>query len=396
MSNAMNAVSAARRALVLDQPFFGVLSLKLELVEDSSSSTKTMKTDGKRLWFNPKFVGSITKHELVGVVAHEVLHCTNGHVWRREHRDARLWNEAADYAINPIVLDAGMQLPKNALIDFSYKGKSPEEIYEILRQQQQGQGQQQQGQGQQQQGQGQQQQQQGQSQEEGDEEEDFGCGQVIDCDEESSAETKTEWSAAVLNAAKQAQAFGKLPAGMERLVEEIKNPPQDWRSILRRFIQETSKCDYSWKMPNQRFLHTGLYLPSLRSETMPPIVIAIDTSGSVSSQMINQFSQEINAIANEMQPETIYIIYCDAKIHGVDVFERGEPITIKPKGFGGTDFRPVFKWVEEEGIDIACLVYLTDMAGAFPKYEPNYPVLWGDTYGYFPQPWGEKIKIHIS
>lgn len=399
----MDRVSAARRSLILDQPFFGVLALKLELIEDQSPATKTLKTDGKRLWFNPEYVATLSKYELVGVMAHEVLHCANGHVWRREHRDPQDWNEAADLAINPIVLDAGMVLPEGALDGSAYKGMSPEEIYERRKQEKSQQQQSEGGADQSQKSQNQNQNQnqgQGQGQpnsesEGGDQDDDFGCGQIIDCDEQSTTQTKAEWSAAVLSAAKSAQATGKLPKGMERLIEEIKNPPQDWRSILRRFVQQNAREDYSWRMPNKRFLYSGLYLPSMASESMPPMVIAIDTSGSIDSMTCNQFAKEVNSIVQDMQPETVYIVYCDAKVQGVDVFEKGEPITIIPKGFGGTDFRPVFKWVEEQGIDPSCLVYLTDMAGPFPKNEPDFPVLWGDTYGYFPQPWGEKVKISV-
>ncbi len=95
-------VSAARRNLVLDHPFFGVLSLKLELVEDSS--VPSFRTDGRQLRFNPEFALGLNRYEAQGVVAHEVLHCANGHVWRRGSRDPKVWNLACDYAINPMLL----------------------------------------------------------------------------------------------------------------------------------------------------------------------------------------------------------------------------------------------------------------------------------------------------
>lgn len=133
MSKAMEAVSAARRNLVLDHPFFGVLSLRLDLVENGS--VRTLETDGRKLWFNPEYVNTLSKHELQGVVAHEVLHCANGHVWRMEHRNEMQWNHACDYVVNPIVLDAGMVLPQGMLDGTPYKGMSAEEVYERLNQQ---------------------------------------------------------------------------------------------------------------------------------------------------------------------------------------------------------------------------------------------------------------------
>ena len=388
----MNQVSAARRNLILDQPFFGVLSLKLELIEDRVS-TKTLKTDGKNLWFNPEYVAKLSKHELVGVMAHEVLHCSNGHTWRRQHRDPREWNEAADLAINPIVLAAGMVLPKGALDGTPYIGMSVEEIFERRRKEKQ----EQQSQGATTQGQPPTQGHQSQSGAPHEQEpDDSDFGEVVDCEESEAQEARADWSAAVLNAAKQAQALGRLPAGMERLIQEIKNPPQDWRAILRRFVQQNATSDYSWTVPNGRYLHLGLYMPSLRSESMPPMVVAVDTSGSIDDLVVSQFASEINTIVDELQPQAVDIVYCDAKVQGVDVFEQGEPIAIKPKGFGGTDFRPVFEWVEKEGITPSCLVYLTDMEGAFPKNEPGFPVLWGDINGLYPPPWGEHVRIRCN
>ena len=379
----MDRVSAARRDLILDYPFFGVLSLKLDLVEDLQC--ETFVTDGAKIVFNPEFANSLDRHELAGVIAHEVLHCSNGHPWRREHRDHERWNYACDYAINPILLEAGLTLPKDALDGSPYKGMSAEEIYAQLESQEQQSGSgsdKSQGQSN---GQGQ-----------GGKQQANSCGKVADCDQSNQAEMKADWAASVLRAAKQAQAIGKLPGGLERLVEEIKNPPQDWRSILRRFVQENATSDYSWKMPNPRYLHSGLYLPALRSENMPSMVVAIDTSGSINDVVVGQFAKELDSIVEEMQPERVHVVYCDAKVRKVDVFERGELVTIAPQGGGGTDFRPVFDWVEEEGIEPSCLVYLTDMAGRFPDGNPAYPVLWGDTSNRRSAPWGDVVQIRCD
>jgi predicted metal-dependent peptidase len=449
MSKAMEAVSAARRNLVLDHPFFGVLSLRLDLVENGS--VRTLETDGRKLWFNPEYVNTLSKHELQGVVAHEVLHCANGHVWRMEHRNETQWNHACDYVVNPIVLDAGMVLPQGMLDGTPYKGMSAEEVYERLDQQppssqkpestpdeeegesgdessaETGQPQQQDGvedgsdsqpgsgngdgddevQSSNEQGDGQDgddgQGNNGGGGDDGGQGESQGddqpipngseCGQIRPCADDAQPELQADWSSAVLNAAKRAESMGRLPAGLERLVEDIKNPPQDWRAILRRFVQQNAMSDYSWRQPNVRFMYAGLYMPALRSETMPPMVVAVDTSGSIDEITLSQFAREIDNIAGDMQPERVYVVYCDAEIHGVDTFERGEPIALNPKGFGGTDFRPVFEWVEEEGLQPSCLVYLTDLAGDFPIAPPGYPVLWGDTSVYGPPPWGESVRI---
>jgi predicted metal-dependent peptidase len=66
---------------------------------------------------------------------------------------------------------------------------------------------------------------------------------------------------------------------------------------------------------------------------------------------------------------------------------------LKALGGGGTDFAPVFKHVEEQGIEAACLVYLTDMYGSFPKSAPDYPVLWVSTSHIDNAPFGEVLSF---
>ena len=76
-----------------------------------------MATDGSRIVYNPAFVDELKPAELEGTLAHEVLHCALGHQCRRGQRDPELWNEAADLAINPILIGNGFTLPAGALIE---------------------------------------------------------------------------------------------------------------------------------------------------------------------------------------------------------------------------------------------------------------------------------------
>lgn len=374
MSKAKQQMSDARRAMVLDHPFFGVLGLKLEMIEDHQE--ETLATDGKRLFYNSSFVESLSRDELMGVIAHEVLHCSNGHVWRREGRDPRKWNKACDYAINPIVLDAGMVLPEGCLVNPDYAGKSAEEIFALLQSDDEGLD--------------------SSDSKESEKSDGSNCGKVLDCPPTDSPEIQADWSSAVLTAAKYAESAGKLPNGIDRLIQRIKNPPQDWRSILRRFVQSSSQNDYSWKQPNGRYLHAGIYMPKLHAESMGVMVVAVDTSGSIDDVILGQVEKEIDSISLEMRPEKIVVLYCDNQIRGTQEFMGDDLISLSPKGGGGTDFCPVFEWVEQEGITPACLVYLTDMFGTFPEYPPSYPVLWADTAGYKKAPWGEKVEVNCS
>jgi predicted metal-dependent peptidase len=363
----------ARTNLLMDHEFFGALATRLDLV--ASERFPTMATDGRSIYYNPAFVEKMTVHETCGVICHEVLHVTQGHCWRRGGREYKAWQRATDLAINPIILNAGLVLPTGGLVNPKYDGWAAEQIYPLEQQEQE-------------KGGG------GQGQDSGNEP-DSGCGEVLDNTGPESEVERAEWETAVMQAAQAAKAQGKLPAGMERLVEQLGKARVDWKSVMRRFIQQSCKADYTWKKPAVRYLASGLYLPSLYSEAMPPVVDGIDTSGSVENAELAVFEAEQNAIMREVLPEKLYAVYCDAKVQKVDEFERGEVITFKPKGGGGTDFRPVFSWVEKEGIDPACLVYLTDGMGTYPEQPPPYPVLWVMTTD-VQAPFGEIIKIQME
>jgi predicted metal-dependent peptidase len=109
---------------------------------------------------------------------------------------------------------------------------------------------------------------------------------------------------------------------------------------------------------------------------MGRIVIAVDTSGSIDGVLLSQFTAEMRSIVEDMQPSTTDVMYCDAKVHRVDSFERGEALTIEAAGGGGTSFAPVFEAVEQADEQPVVLVYLTDLYGSFPQDAPSYPVIW--------------------
>jgi predicted metal-dependent peptidase len=123
-------IQKARTALLLDHPFFG--SLLFRLGARVSNLIQTMATDGVSLFYNPAFVETLNAAELAGVLAHEVMHPALQHHTRRGDRDPERWNMACDYAINPLLLDAGLTLPKYVLIDHRFRGMSAERIYNLI------------------------------------------------------------------------------------------------------------------------------------------------------------------------------------------------------------------------------------------------------------------------
>jgi predicted metal-dependent peptidase len=376
----------ARTQILLNHPFFGTLCVRLKLVP---GSVPTMATDGRRIVYNPTFVEGLKAAELEGVLAHEVLHCALAHHCRRGTREPELWNEAADYAVNPILLASGVVLPAGVLVDPAFADLSAEEIYgRLINRSKSGgapdssgapsgtsAGASQPGPAA---GSSSVDQQQPHTQRPG------AVGEVIDASGEdgkaaSQAERlrqEREWGIAAEQAIRSAKACGHEPAGVERALEEERKGKVDWRSVLRDFISASRPSDYSWTPPNRRHLGRGLYLPSVVRSGVGEIVIAVDTSGSVGAEELDQFAAEITAIAEEVQPDRIHVVYWDAAVQSVQEFAPPESVVLSPKGGGGTDFRPPFEWVEEQQLTPACLIYLTDLCCRSYAEPPQYPVLW--------------------
>ena len=115
----------------------------------------------------------------------------------------------------------------------------------------------------------------------------------------------------------------------------------------------------------------------------------------MSEPEMDQFAAELSGIL-EAFDTTIHVVYCDSRVNGSDSFGRQDlPLDISPKGGGGTDYRPVFSWIHEEGLDPACLVYLTDMECMhYPEEEPHYPVLWAQVGNVKKQPpFGDVVAV---
>lgn len=390
-------MTKARVGLVLDQPFFGSLALRMTMREDPTCQTAW--TDGREIGYNPKFINTLSLNQCKGLLAHEVMHVAVGHNLRRQAREHRKWNVAGDYAINGILENSKIELPAGGLVNHAFDAESAESIYNKIpdpppQNGGSGKGQKGSGSGQSQQG-GQGDSDQGQGSDPG------GCGEVRDMknpDGSTLSPAQVEQQAgeqkvAVAQAAQQAKSMGNMPADLARLVEEIVEPKINWREVLRRFVDQCAKNDYRWFPPNRRHVHNGVYLPSVKSEQLPPVVIAVDTSLSIGKEELNQFASEISCILADYHTSCT-VLYCDTRIGNVEEFSTEDlPLTLHPKGGGGTDFRPPFRYVEETNLTPSCLIYLTDMGGKFPTEEPAYPVLWVSSQKDETAPFGEVVEL---
>lgn len=385
MNEIGKAIQKAKISLLLKEAFFGNLLMHLEIVPDTN--VQTFATNGKCIKYSPAYAKHLTRNETSGVLAHEILHCVFKHHLTRDGRDHKLWDDAGDYCINGILFESGFNLPGRPLIDSRFADMTTVQIYNILAAEnppkknsknQNGEG-----------GGGR-----GQSNTAP------SCGVIEDSptlsqtDGQEAGEQESKlWNQRIIQAAINAKMAGKMPAGLDRLITDLLAPKVSWKEILWQFVQEVAQDDYSFIRPNRKYISEGVFLPSLYNETSLDIVVAVDTSGSISQDDLNQAASEISEIQNNIDA-TVYVVYVDAKFEGAQEFNPGDEIKLEAVGGGGTNYIPAFEWVEKKQLDIACMIYLTDgYCSSFPEVEPEYPVLWITNRKRWSVPFGEIVEF---
>jgi predicted metal-dependent peptidase len=147
--------------------------------------------------------------------------------------------------------------------------------------------------------------------------------------------------------------------------------------------------------PSKKYLHVPLYMPSLTGEFVE-FAVAVDTSGSIADEELNQFISEIKNISENFEDYRVHIFACDADVHDIYEIESYDDWPTTYHGRGGTAFIPVFNAIAERGLNISCLLYLTDSYGTFPDVAPDYPVMWVINNPQGTAPWGEIVRLDVN
>lgn len=363
----------ARIQLLIKYPFFGYLAMGLEIQEKNDLEFPTMATDGVHLFYDKNYVDGMDPEELKAVVAHEVMHCALGHLWRIGNRDRLKWNYATDFATNLLLEENGFKLPAHRLLDEAFKEMSSEQIYKLLPDTKKIK------------------------------------GQLIDSHGAWPSEGKVrlddskppedplgkKWQDRMVQAANAAKSRGELPGSLGKLIDDLLEPRLDWKTLLRDMIMETAINDFRFSPSAKKYAWQGIYLPSVHGEALN-IAIGIDTSGSVSKEEFQRFLAEIRGITEQFSNFTINLYFCDAAIHDHILITANDPW---PKSFykydGGTNFIPVFEEIDRKELSISVLVFLTDGEGLFPTAPPEYPVIWILNKEH-EVPWGIRIVMKES
>ncbi len=392
-------VDRAQLRVLFQCPFFAPGVCKLPVAFDDSKGP-TACTDGQTIYWHREFFDKLKDQELVTVLAHEVSHCLLGHVWRAPAgADQDTWNESVDHATNLMLEDFGKQVTgKNMANPFpfpeglkvcknpAFAGMAEEVIYSalsncpkspkgagpgkpgsksVLRQAQSSAGR------------------------------PGAFGEVIPVPAglgSAAAKKQTEWQATLIQSCEAAKMRGELPGSLERFVKDLLNPKVPWWEVLRALLRETVHDDWSWIKPNQYMADSEFILPSLESERMQSVVMGIDSSGSISPEILRQFKSEEQWVLDDLRPAKLVELVCDTRITQEKEYRLGDTIDGKAPGGGGTKLEKIFERIEERGDVPKAVVILTDLETSFPKEVPSYPVIWV-SWGKDEAPFGEVIKV---
>ncbi len=409
-------LATARTRLILEKPFLGALVLRLPMVEGDPKWCETTFSDGKTFYYNSDYIDALDGDQTQFALSHEALHCALSHFFRRGHRVKHRWELACDYAVNPMLINDGLKPTPDAQHLREYEGMTAEEIYPCLedndndgeRDLEQNQkddssndddqnespessgdqdSDRDRKQNDKKDGDGNQE----QSQDQG---KSRGSAPPPAMSQQELEDLSVQWQQRLAGAAQQALQSGKLEGDMARMVDHLLQPKLPWRMLLSTYMTATARDDYSYSRPSSRRGDPAVY-PSLRS-TEINIVVAVDTSGSISEEEIQEFISEVDAIKSQVRAR-VTLLTCDSDLN------YGCPWTFEPwdefifdvpiRGGGGTNFRPVFEWAEDQDRAPNLLIYFTDADGVFPEAEPPFPVTWL-VKGKSTVPFGQRIQLN--
>lgn len=392
-------VYTSRMRILCEYGFYGILLTHMRFSIDEGCGTAY--TDGERIAFSPDFIDQLSDPEIDFVLMHEILHVALQHCFRTGDRDPQTFNIACDIVVNSNIKHSrgdsdsaitlrrygtAMHLTPDGDEGYEY---TAEEVYEMLVDHCKKHNV-------------------AVNPDAGFDEHDkwgkprAGAGATNNGD----GYLSDLWGQRVMDAAKAAEAMdavngrGTVPAGVDRLIGELTNPTVDWRTVLADFVSEEI-TDYSFFPPDRRFSDSDFFLPDLndKEDRAENILFMVDTSGSMSNEMIAEVYSEIKGAIDQFGGKlTGWLGFFDAKAYAAKPFDSvSDLLAIRPKGGGGTDFQVIFDYVRKETLDStpAAIVILTDGYCPFPPESESMgiPVLWIINNNHITPPWGKVTRI---
>ena len=369
-AQARERLITARVGLLLRHSFFGNLATRLQMI-NADEWCSTAATDGKRFYYNSRFIMMLKTKEVEFLVGHEVLHVVYDHMGRRGTRDPQLWNIADDYCVNADlkrhrVGEFITTVP--CLYESKYDGMTAEAVYDDLY----------------------------------DKAEKIDIDKLIDqmlddhmdgdsegkrpkMSPEEREQARQEMKQAIIQAAQSAEA-GSVPKGVERLIKSVTNPVMPWRELIQTNLTSAIRTDYSWMRPSRRSWHMDAVMPGMTPGEEIDVDIAIDMSGSISDTQAQAFLAEIAGMMDAFDGYRVHVFCFDTDIYNPADYTSENMDSIdeyEPKGGGGTDFDAVFDYLKEAGRVPNRLIVFTDGYPCGSWGDPDYCdttwIIHGDT-----------------
>jgi len=441
----MRRISAIRMAAVEKHPFWGYLLMQCRVIAAPGLDAIAATDCRRNIYFNPLRSANLGIRQLGFVLLHEVAHHVQASFSRRQGRDIYLWNCATDFAINRIIADipdpsgitgALWEPPEGILLDRKYDALVAEAIYEALLADREfsarrplavrvrvslpgerkyvngeepatgnpvnpgkeggdGHGKS-----------GRKSDTAGKSSRKGPGKagkenvggevtvEDHGGGIDVhlpgDLDD-TDREALEDMVRAAVGHWMATGRRGKLPGTVERSFLAGK-PKVDWRLVLRNHLAAfLGREEFSRSRPHRKWLAAGLVMPGFQDERIGRVVVALDTSGSITPEELREVVSELAPLAEEV--EDLDLVVADAKVQEVVKLADlpGWIARGKAKGGGGTSHIPVFEWISRSGGQPDLFIGLTDLHTVLPAIRPPFPVLWICPESHGPAPWGRVV-----
>ena len=340
------ALSKAKITLMAKPDSAFYTTIAFSLIHSFDETVNTAATNGSSVVYNPKFFMKLDNEERVFLVLHETMHCAYEHMIRGKNFEHKRFNIAADHVINLQLIERGFRMPVNGYADPQYKGLSAEEVYKLIP------------------------------------DDPFnpmkGFGEDLLEPEQGTEELSSNIQDILVRASIQSRlnndAPGTIPAEIQIFLDNLLNPKLPWQRILQKYFNSFSKNDYSMKKPNRRFF-PRYHLPSLFGENLMDLVIAVDTSGSVSDSDFKTFISETHGILRMFKPKKITLVQFDTCIKSVhSVNSVKELMDIEFKGRGGTDINPVLDWANTNKPQL--LLVFTDGDYRDPSIQTKVKTVW--------------------
>jgi len=363
MVKTADQLAKASKTLILEEPFYGLFLVGLNKTfrKDIPTAGVSKHGIGVQLAVNPDFFDNLSLEHRVGLVKHEILHISFGHLIMRDmYSDKKLFNIAADLEINQYIDSS--YLPEGGITMDSFPelklpAKAGTKVYYDLLS----------------------------------EAKDDGTSPSLDSmlndiegdspydshptwdefDELSEADKKLiekQVEHQLKEVAEQTEKKqGSIPGELAEIISRLRHvePAKfDWKAYLRRFVGNSSVV-YTKKLRrkyNKRYIAN----PGLKIKFKNHILVGVDTSGSVSSGELVEFMNEINHM--HKTGHKITVAQCDTRLNSVEDFNPKKDWNIK--GRGGTSFQPVVDHYNEHGRYTA-LIYLTDGEAYSPDNCPK-------------------------